>query len=265
MRLAWLTDIHLNFLAGHEVYAFAERVAESGADGVLISGDIGEAHDCALYLQEMAETIDRPAYFVLGNHDFYGSSIDRVRARIGQLDREVPGLHWLTEAGVVSLSADTALIGHEGWADGRSGDYWRSDVMLTDYVVIEDLAGLNEGQRLEVLNRLGDEAAAHFTRVLPEALATHKRVIAVTHPPPFREACWYRGRISTNDWLPHMTCQAVGDAMFSIMGDYPDHELTVLCGHTHGRGETTILNNIHVFTGGAEYGSPAIQRLLETS
>ena len=40
-------------------------------------------------------------------------------------------------------------------------------------------------------------------------------------------------------------------------------ELLVLCGHTHGSGETQILDNLHVLTGGAKYGEPAIQRVFE--
>ena len=39
--------------------------------------------------------------------------------------------------------------------------------------------------------------------------------------------------------------------------------MTVLCGHTHGRGEARILENLLVLTGGATYGKPEVQRILE--
>ncbi len=39
--------------------------------------------------------------------------------------------------------------------------------------------------------------------------------------------------------------------------------MTVLCGYTHGGGEARILPNLRVLTGGAEYGRPVIQKVLE--
>lgn len=42
----------------------------------------------------------------------------------------------------------------------------------------------------------------------------------------------------------------------------PDRDLTVLCGHTHGRGYVEVLPNLRVKTGGATYGSPAIEEVL---
>jgi hypothetical protein len=40
-------------------------------------------------------------------------------------------------------------------------------------------------------------------------------------------------------------------------------QMTVICGHTHGAGEAQILPNLRVLTGGAEYGNPVKQRVLE--
>jgi hypothetical protein len=40
MKLAWLTDIHLNFLRPPVTEAFIELLAETEADVFLISGDI---------------------------------------------------------------------------------------------------------------------------------------------------------------------------------------------------------------------------------
>src|SRR5437764_11589677 len=127
-----------------------------------------------------------PIYFVLGNHDFYRGSIAGVRAGVEALDARSPRLHWLPRTGVVGLTPETALVGHDGWADGRFGDYGRSEVLLNDYLLIEELAGLDERERLLHLNALGDKAAAHFRAVLPAALSRSRRVIVLTHVPPFR-------------------------------------------------------------------------------
>ena len=87
-------------------------------------------------------------------------------------------------------------------------------------------------------------------------------VIVLTHVPPFREACWHRGRVSDDEWLPHFACRAVGEALVEAMAAHPECEMTVLCGHTHSAGEAQVLPNLRVLTGGAEYGRPEVQRVL---
>ena len=98
--------------------------------------------------------------------------------------------------------------------------------------------------------------------VLPRC-AQRSKINLLTHVPPFRQACWHEGRISDDQWAPHFTCHAVGQAILEFMADHPDKRLTVLCGHTHGHGETQPLSNLKVITGGAEYGRPEIARVLE--
>ena len=122
--------------------------------------------------------------------------------------------------------------------------------------------GLDENERLLRLNALGDEAAARFRRILPGALARSRRLIVLTHVPPFREACWHRGRVSDDAWLPHFACKAVGEALIEAMASHPECEMTVLCGHTHSAGEAQVLPDLRVLTGGAEYGRPEMQRML---
>lgn len=77
--------------------------------------------------------------------------------------------------------------------------------------------------------------------------------------------CWHQGQISDDDWLPHFTCKAVGDVLRGAMAGKPDRRLTVLCGHTHGEGMVLLMPNLRVLTGGAEYGQPKVQRVLEVA
>jgi Icc protein len=262
-RYVWLTDLHLNFPGKERPAVFLDRVATLRTHGVLLGGDISEWPDGPNYLRMMAERLDQPIYFVLGNHDYYFSSIATVRAHIERMCEEDPRLVWLTGHDPIQLAPGVGLVGHDGWADGRCGDFVRSLVMLNDYRLIGELASLDKLERLEKLHALGDEAAADVRRVLPAALARFEHVVFLTHVPPFRESCWYDGRISADDWLPHFTCKAVGDVLRELMLAHPDRRLTVLCGHTHGRGEAEILPNLRAFTGGALYGSPEVQRVLE--
>jgi len=258
-RLAWLTDIHLNFLRHAGLGAFFESLPE--ADAFAITGDIGEAHDVTDHLRAFADR--GPIYFVLGNHDFYRGSIAGVRAEVRELCRDVPNLIWMPDVGIVPLTDSTCLVGHDGWGDGRLGDYQGSGVQLNDWRLIEEFQVLGKQGRLSKLNALGDEAAAHFRAVLPEALKRFRHIIVLTHVPPFRESCWHEGAISDDNWLPHFTCKAVGDALREAMAAAPDRQMTVLCGHTHGSGEAQILPNLCVLTGGAVYGKPGVQRVIE--
>jgi hypothetical protein len=170
--------------------------------------------------------------------------------------------------GIEELTPRTAIVGHDGWADGRLGDYDNSEVILNDHLLIADLAvcwnGLNlDKRRLRpILIALADEAARHFETVLEAAASKYPNVIAVTHVPPFREAAWYQGKPSNDDFLPYFASKIVGDVMRKMMEAHPRSSLLVLCGHTHGGGEIKVLDNLRVLTGEAEYGKLRINGIL---
>jgi UDP-2,3-diacylglucosamine pyrophosphatase LpxH len=263
VRLAWLTDVHLNFLQPPRIEAFLADVRLEVPDAVVITGDIGEARSIGGYLRQLADGLSAPIYFVLGNHDFYFGSIRETREAVGRLSTDLPRLTYLTTSGVIRLSDEWGLVGHDGWADARLGDYEHSEVMFNDYWLISELRGASKEMRRRILMSLGDEAAEHIRRTLPAALEQFPQVMLAMHVPPYREACWHQGGLSDSDWLPHLTCQAAGQAMLDIMARYPHRNLTVLCGHTHSPGEAQLRDNLRVLTGGAQYGAPAVQRVFD--
>jgi 3',5'-cyclic AMP phosphodiesterase CpdA len=266
-RLAWLTDLHFNFLPYARVDEFLGQVESLEPDAVAITGDISEARDLQQMLRHIGGLLARPVYFVLGNHDFYHGSIGEVRAaaeRACNAENATGKLQYLSIAEQpIELTPSVGLIGHDGWADARLGDYERSLVMMNDYRLIAELAAHGKRDRWPILQSLGDEAAEHVRTLLPAALARFPHVLLLTHVPPLREACWHQGRISDDEWAPHFTCKAMGDAILEIVPDFPDRQLTVLCGHTHSAGECRPLPNVHILTGAAEYGRPKVQRVLE--
>jgi 3',5'-cyclic-AMP phosphodiesterase len=134
---------------------------------------------------------------------------------------------------------------------------------MSDHHLIADLTGLDRAELQRRLMHLGDEAAEHLEARLASALEAHEEVILLTHVPPFREACWYQGRTTDDNWAPFFTCQAVGDLLYKAMRERPDRRLTVLCGHTHSAGRAEILPNLLVLTGQADYGAPQLQRLMD--
>lgn len=263
-RIAWTTDIHLNFLGTQQIETFLQSVIAQQPDALIISGDIGEAPSVYDYLRRIAETLRIPIYFVLGNHDFYHGGIQHVRTGIATLIQDVDNLYWLNTESIIELTSGIALVGHDGWSDGRYGDFHGSSITLSDYMLIQDLASVSNDERLDRLKQLGDEAATHIKKVLPSACKQYREVFVITHSPPFQESCWYEGQSASDDnpYLPHFTCKAVGDVLLKIAGQYANCQITVLCGHTHGSGEYQALPNLKVITGGAEYGTPVINRMF---
>ena len=171
----------------------------------------------------------------------------------------------------MELTPTTAIVGHDGWPDGRFGDYNGTQVILNDHSLIQEIASsyryfhLDKYTLRATMTALADEAARHFEAVLNDAAAKYEEIIAVTHVPPFREAAWHEGKISSDDYLPYFACKVVGDVMRKVMLSHPHTRLLVLCGHTHGGGQVQIAANIRVRTGEARYGHPAIQQVLQVA
>lgn len=263
MQLAWLTDIHLNFLRTDELSAFLADLRECRVDAYLISGDIGEAHSIEEYLKALVDHLPSPIYFVLGNHDYYRASTAWVHRRVATLAQQHPGLCWLSRAGSVRLTDSTALVGHESWADGGYGNYGRSPVELNDHYLIADLAGLSRPARLEQMQSLAGRTTDRIRRDLVKSFHDRRRAILVTHVPPFAEVSVYRGRQGSDQFLPFYASKVLGDMLLKLMRARPNHHLTVLCGHTHFAAQRKMLPNLEVIVGGTTYGSPRIQQVIE--
>ena len=193
MKAAWLTDIHLNFLKPKQLDAFLQSVSRQTTGCFFISGDIGESDSVVGYLEQMAAVLKRPIYFVLGNHDYYGSSIEEVRGRVAGLQKK-DHLIWLNKVDFISLTKETALVGHDSWADGRLGDFEWSSVELNDFRFIDELKTWDRADRLKAMQKLSDEAVEHLKRVLPMALKDHRHILVMNHVPPFKGACWHEGQ-----------------------------------------------------------------------
>ena len=137
IRYAWATDIHLDHCSAEDVVIFFDWIRSSGATALLLGGDITNAVALDDTLLEIAEMAGMPVYFVLGNHDYYGDSIARVRRRMAELHH--PALKWLPSSGPRTLAPGVTLVGHGGWGDARLGQFAGSPVFLSDYHAIEEL------------------------------------------------------------------------------------------------------------------------------
>lgn len=265
VRLLWATDLHLPHARGAgEERLRADLARRSGdVDAVVLTGDISEAETLARDLRRLHDAAaPTPVYFVLGNHDFYGGSIRKVRDRAAELAERVGGLGYLTCSDAVSPGPGVALLGHDGWGDARTGNWRTTPVELNDFRLIEEISSLSRDERIRRLRALGDEAAGHLERTLRDALSGHDHAVVATHVPPFSGAAWHEGGRSGSDWLPYFVGDAAGRALLRVAGNHPGSEITVLCGHTHSGGEIRAAPNVLVRTGRAEYGRPALDGIV---
>ena len=265
-KIAWLADIHLNFLKPAERAQFYNHVAETDADEILITGDIAEAKDVCVILKEFSQHVSVPIYFVLGNHDYYFGSVSGVREDIRALCKQNNKLVWLGNPEIIMLNDDTELLGHDGWADARYGDYDHSAVNLNDSRLIAELYQaflLNKSALKNEMQKLADAVAKILEQTLMSAITANiKKVIIATHVPPVPECSWHKDHPSNENWLPYFASKATGDVILDVAQHHKDINFLVLCGHTHTARTVKFLNNLEIKAGSAQYYSPELQDVI---
>lgn len=260
-----MTDIHLNFLRPLQLEAFFDRIKAEQPDALLVTGDIAESDSVFPRLGELAAQTGAKVYFVLGNHDFYRSSLRAIR----QLAERLTTATYVPAVDPIRLTSRVVMTGVDGWGDARCGDL-ASTVELSDWIRIEELkAAKSATERIEILQRLGGNEARALSRKLAAVPPTPELLI-MTHVPPFPEACVYDDGPSGPAWLPWFTCVSTGEVLLRYAAAHPDTTITVLCGHSHGIGSfrPPAAPNLEVRTGGwhkgvDDYGNPVVQATLE--
>ena len=185
-----------------------------------------------LYL--LATCVRCPIYFVLGNHDYWTSSIDKIHDKIRKLCKQFPHLIWLSQSDVIPLNNEVAIIGDEGWFDGRNGntDYLK---LTVDQYMIEDFRKYKTiDEKLECWRNMALKSSFNIEAKLHKALELgYKTVYILTHFPPWIEATRDRGTILEKFWLPYNTNIKLGQTIENIMCKRLQSKVIVLCGHTH--------------------------------
>jgi predicted phosphohydrolase len=258
--ILWTSDLHLDHASDHARRSLAVTLRENPGNTVIVSGDVSVASRLVADLEFVAAAAARPLYFVLGNHDHYGSTVGKVRDAVLALSSRRPDIQWLPPASVVALDQDTALVGVDGWSDGRHGDPLDTPLRLNDDRLIGELASQpTRRARLAVKQALADADAARLATLLERATAAARLIVVATHVPPFTEALPHTGRLAAVDWLPLLVCEATGAVLKTAAAAHPQHEFLVLCGHTHVEANVMVLPNLRCRVAGARYGEPAVR------
>ena len=178
MKLNILSDLHVGYSALDP--------PQNDADVIVLAGDVAAPRQAA----QWAMRLDKPVIYVLGNHEFYGSSIDAAAA---EMKRLCAGTH------IHVLDNDEVII---------DGVRFLGSTLWTDFMLFGDgterTAAIVEAQRLRDFSRIRmdtatgalftpDDSAALFQRNakwLNRCLDTPHagRTVVVTHHAPSRRS-----------------------------------------------------------------------------
>ena len=274
MKLDWLTDPHLDHLTNPKaLLSFVEKLHKRDSDALIVTGDIAESKSIYDFLGILSGAYQRPIYFVLGNHDYYGDFVGATKEKVRAVCKAVPKgiLNWATESGILRLTDDTVLIGHDGFYDGLCGLSSGTDVGMADFQMrhgILDLAAkLAHGSRhlFDALLLMAQASADYVESHINEcARGPIKRVLIITHVPPFHEASYFRGKPSDERSAPFYVNKTMGDMLRRVVAEFPGVQFDVFAGHTHGKRHYKAEENLDVFVGSARYGRiPTFQTTIE--
>jgi 3',5'-cyclic-AMP phosphodiesterase len=118
-KLAWQTDLHLNFASTDARWRLIDEIDSLLPDHLLLGADIAEAPTLAESLEWLASETGRPLWFVLGDRDYYHGSIREVREPMRYITETSARIQWLPARGIVPLTDDVCPIDHGGWGDAR--------------------------------------------------------------------------------------------------------------------------------------------------
>jgi len=263
VRIAWTSDCHFDRAAPAAVDHFLDTLRSAAPEAVIVTGDLSNASRVITDLESIADAAAATIYHVLGNHDYYGSSIGNLRDAVIALTTRRADIQWLPPAGPIRLTHETLLVGIDGWADGRHGDPLRTPLVLNDDRLIAEVAA-HDGRAAKLLvKRILADADATRLGVLLERAATEqaKQILVATHVPPFVEALAPGSRESHPDWHPLLVSGATGAVLRAFATEHPEINVRVLAGHSHRACRVSILPNLTVTVAGARYGQPRFEIL----
>lgn len=233
-KYLWFTDVHLDTILPWTLIKFIRHVRHEKPKGIFLTGDISNGFMLGWHLKMLAMSAKCPIYFVLGNHDYHFSSLEKVHAKVRKLCKKYPNLVWMTDNEVVPLNKEVAVIGTEGWYDAEKGkpEYLK---FTFDWFMVKNFRGLpNMNARINLWRQMSNDSAGNIVLKLEKAIEQgYKTIYIVTHFPPWREATRDIGTPWEKFWLPYNANAPMGQRIESVMKGYEDHNVIVLAGHTH--------------------------------
>jgi predicted phosphohydrolase len=275
MKLAWATDIHLDCVGNVEQHLSALSLAAHRCDAVILSGDISVGPSITTHLRMLEDALEKPIYFVLGNHDYYFSDIMGTRRSVVDACKFMSYPRYLGNVPFIKLDKKTALVGSDGWYDGFNGNVETSDFIMNDWLRIEDFRPVVKAMPgrtildlpliLKISRAICHASVSHVIKGIKAVAENVENIIVVTHVPPFAES--YRSEkykdFSPSNVMPWYTSKMMGEMLLTAAKTYPHIQFTVLSGHTHSSFEGKILSNLSARVGNSQYGTPQIAGYID--
>ncbi len=222
MKINILSDLHLGFAA-------MERPAND-ADVVVLAGDVSRPREAAVW----ALRLDKPVIYVLGNHEFYGSSIDGAAQ---ELERLCAGtqVQVLNDRGVVIDGV--RFLGSTLWSDFALFDepVQRAAAIAQARQLIRDFSRIRTSEAASDVFSPADSAALferHSAWLDGQLSIPHDGpTVVVTHHAPTRRSIHPRFADSL------LNACFVSDAQHLLGGDRTQ---LWIHGHTHDSFDYTV-------------------------
>jgi len=269
-KFAWVTDCHLDHIDGdpNALIRFAESLVVHNPTGILITGDVSIAKKLVYHLSAVERIVQRPIYFVLGNHDYWGADTTQVRKAMHELTNVSPFLRYMPTMLYQAATAATAVVGHDCWYDALWGDWQNSGFTMNDWTSMGDFVQVNRNKATIVATakKLAFDGVTHIHNGIKSAVRYHRNVLVLTHVPPFPQChIGPDGQPGSQQAMPWYVSKMLGDMLMDASKSFPAVTFTVLSGHTHGKSTFQAAKNLIVHTGAADYGHPALQGLIEVA
>lgn len=272
-RFLWLTDLHIDHASDAQFGQLCQEIRNAAPTHVFITGDTTTSYLLRKTLNRLVNNLQTKIFFVLGNHCCWGTGIEVAQKIATDVANKVPstvgsGLYYLSTSAPIFLDNVTAIVGHDGWYDARHGDPQPRRFLMHDWKAIKEYDSQTsfyyptfEQDVIRISQGLADKAVGHVAKQLSQVYKHGmKKVILLTHIPPWTQSAHHRGRPNDAIAAPWYTCKIMGDFLEYQAKSHPEVDFTVLCGHTHGPADYHPLDNLHCHAGGAEYGKPRVQR-----
>jgi len=227
-----VSDLHLEFHRPASQKRLIEEIHEPGVDVLVIAGDLCTLDRLAWALGHFCRLYPHVVY-VLGNHEFYGSSVGGVLQEMAWITQQLPNLHWLDNS-IVKV-AGVRFIGGTLWFT-KPKNALRSEWVLR----------MNDHRMIKGLEPWAHEQNQACVELLQQVLPTD---VVVTHYMP-SEVCvspWYKGSPLNHFFVHDLTplIEERGPALWAY-------------GHTHDRathvvGKTLLVGNPLGYPGEREH------------
>jgi predicted MPP superfamily phosphohydrolase len=262
-NLLWMSDLHLDQTTVENCRKLLRELKITDFDAAIITGDTAASATLVNHLESLAvASAPRPVFIVLGNHDFYGSSLEKTHTAVRTLCHRISNLHHLQDHGSVLLNNHTVLIGHSGWADARTGWGHNTCIKSPDHWCIDEFRKLDQAKRFELMAELGNKSTRCIRQNLNTALRKAETLIVATHVPAFQTSALYNGTPCGPCHTPHYVHSSLGGLLIGAARNNREKHFLALSGHTHSAMSEHVLDNLESWVAGTTKGRPQIQSII---